>query len=93
MSTIITFRYVIPYVLLVYMYICVYISDDFGFQNILWVFSGRRGIHCWVSDYEARTLDSLGRAAIADYLCLIMGGDNQNKKVHLGFDNLHTSIR
>lgn len=75
------------------MYICVYISDDFGFQNILWVFSGRRGIHCWVSDYEARTLDSPGRAAIADYLCLIMGGDNQNKKVHLGSDNLHTSIR
>ncbi|XP_014358407.2 DNA primase small subunit [Papilio machaon] len=69
------------------------LKDDFGFQNILWVFSGRRGIHCWVSDYEARTLDSPGRAAIADYLCLIIGGDNQNKKVHLGSDNLHSSIR
>lgn len=57
------------------------------------MFSGRRGIHCWVSDTEARTLDSPGRAAIADYLCLIMGGDNQNKKVHLGNDNLHSSIR
>ncbi|CAG5012611.1 unnamed protein product [Parnassius apollo] len=69
------------------------LKDDFGFQNILWVFSGRRGIHCWVSDYEARTLDSPGRGAIADYLCLIIGGDNQNKKVHLGVDNLHSSIR
>ncbi|XP_073944138.1 DNA primase small subunit isoform X1 [Choristoneura fumiferana] len=69
------------------------LRDDFGFQSILWVFSGRRGIHCWVSDFEAKTLDSPGRAAVADYLCLIMGGDNQNKKVHLGSDNLHSSIR
>ncbi|CAH0720723.1 unnamed protein product, partial [Brenthis ino] len=69
------------------------LKEDFGFQNILWVFSGRRGIHCWVSDYEARTLDSPGRAAVADYLCLIMGGENRNKKVHLGSDNLHSSIR
>ncbi|CAH2232748.1 jg15496 [Pararge aegeria aegeria] len=67
------------------------LRDDFGFQNILWVFSGRRGVHCWVSDYEARTLDSPGRAAVADYLCLIMGGENQNKKVHFASD-LHSSI-
>lgn len=68
-------------------------TEDFGFQSILWVFSGRRGVHCWVSDYEARTLDSPGRGAVADYLCLITGGDGQNKKVHLGGDNVHSSIR
>ncbi|KOB78113.1 DNA primase, partial [Operophtera brumata] len=69
------------------------LKEDFGFQSILWVFSGRRGVHCWVSDYEARTLDSPGRGAVADYLCLITGGDGQNKKVHLGGDYVHSSIR
>ncbi|XP_059054338.1 DNA primase small subunit isoform X2 [Achroia grisella] len=69
------------------------LKEDFGFQCILWVFSGRRGIHCWVSDYEARVLDSPGRGAVADYLCLITGGENQSKKVHFGSENLHTSIK
>lgn len=58
-------------------------AEDFGFKHLLWVYSGRRGIHCWISDVAALRLTDEQRKGIVGFLEVIKGGAQQHKKVDL----------
>lgn len=47
------------------------IREDFGIENRIWVFSGRRGVHCWMSDSRVRFLKEQGRRAFIEYLDIL----------------------
>lgn len=68
------------------------LREDFGFKHLLWVYSGRRGIHCWVSDPSAKALGQAARSAVAEYLQVLSGGDSKAKKVYLRSQQNHPAI-
>ena len=59
------------------------LRDDFGFEHIMWVYSGRRGVHAWISDKEARELDDDKRRAITGYFEVLKGGAQGGRRVNL----------
>jgi len=48
---------------------------DFGMNEIVWLFSGRRGVHAWVRDKIGFNLDRDQRQSIIDYLSVVRGDD------------------
>ncbi|KAI0631346.1 prim-pol domain-containing protein [Trametes polyzona] len=59
------------------------LRDQFGYRHLLWVYSGRRGIHLWISDREALELTDEQRRALVGWLTVIQGGKEMHKKVNV----------
>lgn len=59
------------------------IRNNFGYEHLLWVYSGRRGIHLWISDKGAMELTDDQRKALVGWMTVIQGGKDQHKKVNI----------
>ncbi|KAF8504794.1 prim-pol domain-containing protein [Russula emetica] len=59
------------------------IRQQFGYKHLLWVYSGRRGIHLWVSDREAMALTDDQRRSLVNFLTVVQGGKEMHKKVNV----------
>lgn len=70
------------------------LEEDFGFTEMIWVFSGRRGIHCWVCDERAKKMNNQVRESIINYLSLIQGNEKSTSFLKAGIlkDNMHPSV-
>ena len=68
------------------------LREDFGFENLLWGFSGRRGILCWVCDDEALVMTNEARSAVASYLTVYVGNENTGNTARISTP-MHPSLQ
>eukprot|EP01002_Notosolenus_urceolatus_P000610 NODE_1150_length_1550_cov_14.940706_g953_i0.p1 GENE.NODE_1150_length_1550_cov_14.940706_g953_i0~~NODE_1150_length_1550_cov_14.940706_g953_i0.p1 ORF type:complete len:427 (+),score=82.99 NODE_1150_length_1550_cov_14.940706_g953_i0:98-1378(+) len=74
-----------------------FVQNVFDYHNILWVYSGRRGIHCWVADPAARALTDEARSALAHYMGVYEGGSDTRARLNIEYQlqrgrQLHPSL-
>lgn len=69
------------------------LQEEFGFKHLMWVYSGRRGIHCWISDKDAMELTDGQRKAIVGFLTVIPGSAKGKISVRLGSRALPPSLQ
>lgn len=64
------------------------IRDQYGYEHLLWVYSGRRGIHLWISDQEAMELTDDQRRAIVNWLTVVPpSSKGEGKKINVRIGN------
>ncbi|KAJ6495604.1 hypothetical protein C8R47DRAFT_1176164 [Mycena vitilis] len=68
------------------------IREQFGYEHLLWVYSGRRGIHLWISDTEAMGLTDEQRKAIVNWLTVIPKDETKKLNVRFGSRTLPASL-
>lgn len=57
-------------------------EHNFGFKHLLWVFSGRRGIHCWICDLKVLYYDYDIRDSIISSINLLNDFNNINNDIN-----------
>lgn len=84
-----------PYMTMAVKVIDEILREDFGYVHILWIYSGRRGVHCWVCDSAARELPNDARAAIVEYMSVeVNSSKNSDKRLkHTFSDPLHPMLQ
>ncbi|KAF7295400.1 DNA primase [Mycena indigotica] len=69
------------------------IRDQFGYEHLLWVYSGRRGIHLWISDPEAMVLTDEQRKAIVNWLSVVQKDESKRPNIRFGSRPLPASLK
>ncbi|CAD2218350.1 DNA primase small subunit, putative [Angomonas deanei] len=71
------------------------LEEDFGFNYLLPVYSGRRGIHVWVCDRRARQMSNDERSALVGYLTVVTSKSSRSSVVKdlANHKPIHPSIR